>query len=329
MLQEKMAVAELYRWFARREARGVSSLYEILAEQVASDTEVLASFHGLPLHRVHPNLVFAVVRYLGEDLGDYQRFRHFLLHRSPEVRALLECRTVQTNEPRRCAPILPLLAALPQPLALLEVGASAGLCLYPDLYDFEYRTNNEGLMERDSMFCEVTGPVPLPSRRLEVVWRAGIDINPLDVHRKQDLEWLEALVWPEQRKRLARLRHAADIVSKFDQGSPVSKGDLSSDFPALLSTVPSGATIVIFHSSVLGYVAEQHRREFSRTVRGLPGHWIAQEPREVFQSITDEPTVPAGRADHSYLVTLDGKPMALSAPDGGAVQWIGNDKRGQ
>ncbi len=35
----------------------------------------------------------------------------------------------QTNEPGRCAVLLPLLAALPQPLALLEVGASAGLCL--------------------------------------------------------------------------------------------------------------------------------------------------------------------------------------------------------
>ncbi|MGV4926084.1 DUF2332 domain-containing protein [Streptomyces sp. BHT-5-2] len=30
--------------------------------------------------------------------------------------------------------MLPVLAALPQPLALIGVGASAGLCLYPDRY---------------------------------------------------------------------------------------------------------------------------------------------------------------------------------------------------
>ena len=52
---------------------------------------------------------------------------------------MLERRT-QTNEAARCALMLPLLAALPQPLALLEVGASAGLCLLPDRYGYDYGT---------------------------------------------------------------------------------------------------------------------------------------------------------------------------------------------
>ncbi|MYG24955.1 MAG: DUF2332 family protein [Boseongicola sp. SB0677_bin_26] len=39
-------------------------------------------------------------------------------------------RGTQTNEPGRCATLLPLLCLLPQPLALLEVGASVGLCLF-------------------------------------------------------------------------------------------------------------------------------------------------------------------------------------------------------
>jgi hypothetical protein len=47
-------------------------------------------------------------------------------------------RRTQTNEPARCATLLPLLALLPQPLALLEIGASAGLCLLPDLYSYKY-----------------------------------------------------------------------------------------------------------------------------------------------------------------------------------------------
>jgi hypothetical protein len=34
--------------------------------------------------------------------------------------------------------LLPVLTALPQPLALLEDGASAGLCLYPDRYAYRY-----------------------------------------------------------------------------------------------------------------------------------------------------------------------------------------------
>jgi hypothetical protein len=47
-------------------------------------------------------------------------------------------RRTETNEPTRCATLLPLLALLPKPLALLEIGASAGLCLLPDLYGYEY-----------------------------------------------------------------------------------------------------------------------------------------------------------------------------------------------
>ncbi len=47
-------------------------------------------------------------------------------------------RSTQTNEPARCATVLPVLAQLPQPLALLEVGAAAGLCLLPEYYAYDY-----------------------------------------------------------------------------------------------------------------------------------------------------------------------------------------------
>ena len=47
-------------------------------------------------------------------------------------------RSTKTNEPRRCAGLLPVLAGIAGPLALLEVGASAGLCLYPDRYSYSY-----------------------------------------------------------------------------------------------------------------------------------------------------------------------------------------------
>ncbi len=44
----------------------------------------------------------------------------------------------QTNEPARCATLLPALALLPQPLALIEAGASAGLTLLFDRYSYDF-----------------------------------------------------------------------------------------------------------------------------------------------------------------------------------------------
>ena len=67
-----------------------------------------------------------------------------LAERRDEVEALMLARRTQTNEAARCALLLPLLAALPQPLALLEVGASAGLCLLPDRYGYDYAGHRLG-----------------------------------------------------------------------------------------------------------------------------------------------------------------------------------------
>ncbi|MFE4537493.1 DUF2332 family protein [Streptomyces scopuliridis] len=54
------------------------------------------------------------------------------------LRAMMLSRRTQTNEPGRCATLLPALAALDGPLALIEVGASAGLCLHVDRYSYDY-----------------------------------------------------------------------------------------------------------------------------------------------------------------------------------------------
>jgi uncharacterized protein DUF2332 len=72
------------------------------------------------------------------DARGWAEFRGWLLERRDEILAVLLARRTQTNEPARCATLLPLLATLPQPLALLEVGASAGLCLLADRYAYDF-----------------------------------------------------------------------------------------------------------------------------------------------------------------------------------------------
>src|SRR5262249_29701438 len=127
-------IAAQYRRFAEIEARGRSPLYKALALGVAEDAFALEFLAGLPEAKRQPNLLLAAVRHVAGTARDWPAFRALLVERGAEVCTTMLARRTQTNEPGRCAALLPILARLPQPLALLEFGASAGHCLLPDRY---------------------------------------------------------------------------------------------------------------------------------------------------------------------------------------------------
>src|SRR5215218_2390105 len=203
--EPELSAAENFLRFARSEVAGKSPLYAALCEGVAGDAELLAFLESRPPRERQPNLLLAAVRVLFGLQTKYAAFRAAVLEHRDEVAAVLATRRTQTNEPGRCAPLLPLLAALPQPLALLEVGASAGLCLLPDRYGYDYAGHRlgDGLLR-----CAPEGDVPLPEALPEVAWRAGLDLNPLDVGDRDAMRWLELLVWPGQEQRVRTLRAA-------------------------------------------------------------------------------------------------------------------------
>jgi hypothetical protein len=212
--------------------------------------------------------------------------------------------------------LVPVLAALPQPLALLEVGASAGLCLYPDRYSYRYADHVVGSGE-PVLECTATGTAP-PTGVPEVVWRAGLDLNPLDVTDPADVAWLDALIWPEHEHRRARLRAAVAVAAA--EPPLLVRGDLVDDLPALAARAPARATLVVFHTSVLYQVPAPRRVAFADRVRGLPGHWLANElpgllPYDAL------PPVPGGEVLHSVLA-LDGTPLAWTRPHGQAITWF-------
>lgn len=310
-----MTTADAYRAFARREAHGVSSIYERLAFAVAGDEQVIELLDRLPKLKRQPNLLFAVVRLLNGPVADPVAFSAFVRGNWPGVAAEINARATQTNEVGRCALLLPLLVKLPQPIALLEVGSSVGLCLYPDRYAYRYgdRTLGTGSPVLD---CAVTGMAP-PSSLPTVVWRAGLDLNPLDVRRPADIAWLDALIWPEHEHRRARLRAAAAVVAA--DPPLLVRGDLVDDLPALATRAPADATLVVFHSSVLYQVPADRRAEFVERVRNLPGHWIANEAPRVLR-LANLPEPPDEL--HHNVVALDGTPVAWTRPHGQGIAWF-------
>lgn len=310
-----MTIAARYAEFAAREAHGVSPAYERLSLAVSCDDEVLALLATLPPAKQQPNLLFGVVRFLGGPVEDPAALHDYTVADWPAIEAEMRARATQTNEAGRCAVLMPVLAALPQPLALLEVGASAGLCLYPDRYTYRYDDHVIGSGE-PVLECVATG-MTLPARLPDVVWRAGIDLNPLDVTDPADVAWLDALIWPEHAHRRARLSAAAAIAAA--DPPLLIRGDLLDDLPALAAQAPADATLVVFHTSVMYQVSAPRRQAFADLVRGLPGHWIANEAPHVLPY--DSLPEPPDEALHNVL-TLDGKPLAWTRGHGQSMTWF-------
>jgi hypothetical protein len=309
-----VTTAAWYADFATSEARGASHVYERLGLAVSRDDEVLALLDTLPPAKRQPQLVLAVVRFLGGPVEDPAAFREFIVAHWAAIEAEVLARSTQTNEAGRCAVLLPVLAALPQPLALLEVGASAGLCLYPDRY--AYRYGDQALGSGGPVLeCALDGIAP-PAGLPKVVWRAGIDLNPLDVTSSADVAWLDALIWPEHAHRRARLRAAA-AVAAADPALLV-RGDLADDLPALAAQAPPGATLVVFHTSVLYQVPPARQRLFTEVVRELPGHWVANDTADVVRGELPDP--PDGAAYN--VLALDGTPLAWTRSHGQAMTWF-------
>ena len=193
--------AELYLRMAEHELHGVSPSYEALCQAVAASETTCALLDRLPVGKRQPNLLQGAVRFLGSPVDDPATFLNFATAQWDIVADTMMTQRTQPNEPDRCATLLPLLASLPQPLVLVEVGASAALYLYPDRYRVRYTTSLGEQRLGDSQIvlsCAVTGPTPLPERLPEVGWRAGLDLNPLQANSEDDRRWLASLIWPEQ-----------------------------------------------------------------------------------------------------------------------------------
>jgi hypothetical protein len=308
-----------YRSIARREFHEHSPTYERLCLGVAEDSDVLARLGTLPRAKQQPLLLLGAVRFLGGPIDSYPAFRAFVVEQWDEVAETMLARRTQTNEPRRCAALLPVLAALPQPLALLEVGASAGLCLYPDRYGYRYGTADVPGRSRIVFDCAVRGPVPVPPARPTVAWRAGLDLAPVDVRDDEAVRWLRSLIWPEQTERFAILDRAVEIARA--EPVDVRAGDLTTDVVALAADAPPDATLVVFHSAVLAYLSDSERDAFRSQLAEVAANrhtvWLANEAPGV---VVDLPTPPGAVP---FVVSLGKQPLAFADPHGAWLDWFG------
>ena len=321
------AIAGRYRRFAEHEARGRSPLYAELTLGVAGDAGTLEFLAGLGRAKQQPNLFLAAVRHVCGTASGWPQFRGWVASHGDEIRAVMLARRTQTNEPARCATLLPLLARLQQPLALVEVGAAAGLCLLPDHYGYDFdgrRLRPEvGVGVAPPVFgCSVVGAGPVPEATPRVVWRRGLDLSPIDIDDPEQVAWLRTLVWPGEGDRL-RLLDMSLAIARTARPA-VQRGDLTADLEPLLAQAPAEATLVVFHTAVLNYVDEAGRSAFADVVRASRAVWIANEGPGVqpiaLQRLRDRPVRP-----DAFLLSVDERPVAWTDPHGRSIEWIGSE----
>jgi hypothetical protein len=319
------AVAARYARFATEEAPGRSALYAEWAAGVAGDPASAQILAGIPETHRQPPLVFAVTRLLGAPEQEYAAWASWLRAHAVEVVAEASRRSLQTNEPQRCAALIPALSEVDGPIALLELGASAGLCLYPDRYSYRFRGSGGGVdLDLDPadgesavvLWCDVSGDPPL--RMPEVLWRAGVDLAPLDARDAADRRFLTTLAWPGEDGRAARIEAALDIVAA--DPPLIIKGDASD--PAVLraavAMAPSGVTLVVTTPGVLPHMPHAGRERLIATLRELDVVWVSIDPPGL-HSAWDPPV----DAEHwgGFVLGRDGVPLAAVDPLGSFVEW--------
>ena len=287
-------LSAVFEQFACVEAPDLDSpTYAELAAGVAGDGELLALAAGRQRGQPAPNMLFGAVQYVllqgvehplaahypilsGPEPPQgpaFPLFRAFCLEHRERIAELIATRRTQTQVVRRCTCLLPAFGLVYReagaPLALIDVGASAGLNLNFDRYAYRYLRAGREVLRWGSEAARVeleadlrgSGTLPEPPRAIPVASRDGIDLSPIDLADPDELLWLRALIWPEHLERHAQLMDAAAEL----KCSPIRlhRGDASRDLPHLLQRVPAEAALVVYSTIALYQVPREGRRRIT------------------------------------------------------------------
>lgn len=307
------ATAAAFNHFAFTRAGSYAPLYRQLGAAIAADRELLAVAAKARPGQSRPDLFFAAVHYLLHDEPGHPAARFypsltpgpdrthdpapavldFCHERRQQIEQIVSNSYVQTNEVRRCTFLLPTLQTAAtitdQPLALIEVGASAGLNLLFDRYQYRYiRADGRQHIIGEPcspllLDCELQGPgrPPLDAPVIQPACRMGIDLRPLNPAVSADQKWLRALVWPDHTDRMRRLNAALTLAAQHPV--TIQEGPADVLLPDAIRSAPADTTVVVYHSAVLAHMTVADRKQFTDTLLNCsqrrPVLWIQAEPQ--------------------------------------------------
>jgi hypothetical protein len=316
------ATAEWYQR-AARELASTSELQVNWARLVAGDAELLELIDRLPREHRQPSLLFSVANWCGAPAIAGSGWRQWVVEHWPAIESAARTRRTQTNEVGRCIPLLIGLDSVSGPIALIELGAAAGLCLAVDRYSYRFDGGQVLGAGTPLLTATTTGVGTAPTRLPDIVWRRGLDLAPLSVADSDDVRWLEALLPPDRPERRARLRAA--IATVHDDPPTVVAGDALAALPQLAAAARAEAPEATLVSAALGtlvYLPLERRNDVVDAASALGARLVTFEGTGVLPGVAAR--LPGLGAPHPtrFVLALDGEPLAHAGPHGDPVSWF-------
>ncbi|MEO0823791.1 MAG: DUF2332 family protein [Pseudomonadota bacterium] len=199
-------------------------------------------------------------------------------------------RAPQTNEVARSGVLYPGFAAVAAetglPLALHELGASAGLNLVPDRYAYRLGGATFGAAGAPvRLQPDWTGPAPAGVEP-RIVTRRGCDLARIDLRDMGAQARLISYIWPDQPERLARAAAAIGLFAA-DPATPERADAADWTERVFAGPGPEGVVRVLFHSIAFQYFPEAAQRRIGAAMAAAgaaatperPVAWLAFEQR--------------------------------------------------
>ncbi len=330
MSKQTADLARLWLKFGEN-CRGYSPLYERITAAVADDDETLELVRAAPPAAHIPLTLLGAVHYLllegfehplaevyagRSDADPAPLFLDVCRARRSDIEALLATRQIQTNDCGRSTLIGPGLTWIASqhagPLALVDVGASAGLNLLCDRYLLDYGEHGTTGPAGSPVVAHcrvVRGAPPIAERLPALVARVGIDRAPVDLSNPDDVRWLLACVWPDT----GRLPRTAASIRLAQQDPPsLVRGAANEVVPQVLADLPTGASAIITTTWAFAYFSMEERQRFVQILqtesRSRRIAWLSAEGAGVVDAFdaTDLPDNDLTAANVLGVMLFDG-----------------------
>lgn len=341
--------------FRRFNVDSLSRLYGAIGNYLYENPETIDLYADLPDRKHRPHLLFAAVHYLvldgkGEDLtriyetAEADRrvleeagpgFAQFCSDNEDDIKRLMSERSVQTNEVNRCIGLLPALMVanreMRKPLALIELGASAGLNLLFDRFRYDYTggpvIGPQGATVR--LGTQLRGRVPrLDAATPPTDFRIGIDLDPVDVNDEDNLLWLRACIFAGDVARDQRLTAAVTLARR--EWPEVRKGDAVALLPQVVEEVPGDLELCIFNSQMMGWMDESQRSGLADAIKAIAEQrtvwWITFEDDSDVPGLLPmdeiEPNASVLGLQRLAKHETDSRALAWMHPHGAWLDWL-------